>query len=84
MTTNITKLKKPTKGTPPPVEAAPDPIKADVRSAAGGNKTVPLQVKIPEEKLTEFSELAAKKHGFKKGAKSDFFLDLLAFYKDNN
>ena len=81
MKTNLTRLKS-TKGTPPSVDATPDVIRTNTRPI-NGEKTMPLQVKIPEPRLREFSELAAKTHGFKKGAKSDFFLEMLDFYRRN-
>lgn len=83
MTTNITKLKKQTKGSPPPADIAPDVIKTNSRNDVGSDKTAPLQLKIPESRLDEFDALARKVCGRKKGALSKFFIEMLDFYQEN-
>jgi len=80
---NITKLEKPTaaistKGEPPKRGEGIDPIKEDTRTK---EVTKNLTLKIPESAFDDFGRLAMEQCGYRKGSKSEFFLEMLADWK---
>ena len=81
MTTNVSKLKR-GKGTPPPVDGAPDVIADNQR--AEKTELRPLQVRIPVRVFEEFSETAGREFGFTHGAKKQLFLKMWEAYKAQN
>lgn len=78
MATNVSRLKR-GKGTPPPVEGAPDVIAENRRSEK--TELRPLQVRIPVQVFEEFSETAGREFGFTHGAKKQLFLKMWQAYK---
>lgn len=80
MSTNLAKLKRTGKGTPPPAEAVSDVIIEDSRSEKAALR--PLQVRIPAHVFEEFSETAGREFGFTHGAKKQLFLKMWALYKE--
>lgn len=66
------------KGPPPARGATKQPIAADRRPAA--EKTMPIQVWVPPAVFEAFSERAGTDFGFKKGAKSQLFLEMWRRY----
>jgi hypothetical protein len=78
MATNVSRLKR-GKGTPPPVEGAPDVIAENRRP--GKTELRPLQVRIPVQVFEEFSETAGREFGFTHGAKKQLFLKMWQAYK---
>ncbi len=79
MTTDLSKLKR-GKGTPPPVEDAPDVIAENQRPEKAELR--PLQVRIPIHVFEEFSETAGREFGFSHGAKKQLFLKMWEAYKE--
>lgn len=80
MSTNVSKIAKlAKKGAPPKAEASLDVIRANTRADSG--QTVPLQFKVSAAEFEDFSELAAKEFGHKKGAKTDLFRKMFEAYK---
>lgn len=80
---NAASLKKPTaaKGEPPKRGQGIDPIKADTRAATPNTR---LNLSVPQTVFDEFSQLAGEECGFKKGAKTEFFMAMLEDWKQRN
>ena len=66
------------KGAPPARGTAKRPIAADRRPST--EKTVPIQVWVPPGVGEAFGERAGIEYGFKKGAKSQLFLEMWRRY----
>lgn len=64
-----------TKGEPPARNTAPRNLDKAPRDKE--EPVVALQLKIPQSVADAFSKAAAEKHGYKKGSKSLFFMDLI-------
>lgn len=76
MSTNITRLKKGAKGTPPEADEAEILLGNEARVVERS-----LQVRIPENVFEEFSAMAGREFGYRHGAKKRMFLKVWEAYK---
>ena len=80
---NVAQLKRTGKGEPPARTEAPKNVANPPRDKPElAEKPVALQLKVPEAVAEAFAKAAGDKLGYKKGSKSQFFIELFEAYQD--
>ena len=89
MSTTFKKKTKADTSTPPAPKAAtgnldrePTHVEAD-EGAVPEEVTIALQYKVPESVFTAVSRMACERFGYKKGAKTQMFLDMWRVYQEH-
>ena len=76
MSTDISRLKKGAKGSPPEADDAESLLGSEAPAAERS-----LQVRIPETVFEEFSAMAGREFGYRHGAKKRMFLKIWEAYR---
>ena len=77
----VAKLRTRSKGEPPKRSDAPGNTRQPARDKP--EETTGLNLRVPVSVYEAFSEEAGRRHGFKKGSKLAFFLEMWESYQNN-